>query len=77
MVAEFGSTGAAAMLVFQTLKEGNGTNPFRLAFSPRDMPAQLWADAEAVTQRNNSAITPQIESFMFFLSLTPMTARHR
>jgi len=43
IVAEFGSAGnnvVDAMLVFQALVEGNGTNPFRLAPLPSDMPEQ-------------------------------------
>jgi hypothetical protein len=51
MAAEFGSTGALAMLVFQALVDGNGTNPFRFPLMPSvvgvpsEMPAQVWAHA--------------------------------
>ena len=34
IVAEFGSTGAVVMLVFQASEDGNGTNPFRLPRLP-------------------------------------------
>jgi hypothetical protein len=39
--AEFASTGAEEMSLFQRLSAGNGTNPFRLALCPSDIPLQL------------------------------------
>ena len=41
IAAEFGSTGAEEMSLFQRLSAGNGTNPFRLALCPRLIPLQL------------------------------------
>jgi hypothetical protein len=39
--AEFGSTGAAEISLFQRLSAGNGTKPFRLALCPRLIALQL------------------------------------
>lgn len=41
IAAEFGSTGAEEMSLFQRLSGGNGTNPFRLALGPRLISLQL------------------------------------
>src|ERR1700674_2613436 len=41
IAAEFASTGAEEMSLFQRLSAGNGTNPFRLALCPRLIPLQL------------------------------------
>jgi hypothetical protein len=41
MAAEFASTGADEMSLFQRLSAGNGTNPFRPALWPRLIPLQL------------------------------------
>src|ERR1700676_160808 len=38
--AEFASTGAAEISLFHRLSLGNGTNPFKLAPGPTDMPLQ-------------------------------------
>ena len=45
IAAEFGSTGAAEMFLFQALSAGNGTKPLRLAPWPRLIPLQVpaWA----------------------------------
>jgi hypothetical protein len=39
--AEFASTGAEEMSLFQRLSVGKGTNPFRAALCPSDIPLQL------------------------------------
>src|SRR5580700_10980715 len=41
IAAEFASTGAEEMSLFQRLSAGTGTNPFRLALCPRLIPLQL------------------------------------
>src|SRR5579862_4380379 len=41
IAAEFESTGAEEISLFQRLSAGNGTNPFRLALWPRLIPLQL------------------------------------
>jgi hypothetical protein len=41
IAAEFASSGAEEISLFQRLSDGNGTNPFRLALCPRLIPLQL------------------------------------
>src|ERR1017187_1087610 len=50
MLAEFESTGAAEISVFQRLLATNGTNPFRLVRRPTviALQAPLWASARAL-----------------------------
>jgi len=47
MLAEFGSTGASEISVFQRLEPSNGTNPFRLVSCPTVIPLQVPACASA------------------------------
>ncbi len=58
IAGESGSTGADAILVFQALSAGKGTNPFRFAPLPSDMPAQVWAEAGPAATASKSAIVP-------------------
>ncbi len=49
IAALFGSSGAEAMFVFQAALDGNGTNPLRLASSPRLKPLHADAPVDTVT----------------------------
>lgn len=49
IAAEFGSTGAEEISVFQRLSDGKGTNPLRLAPCPLDMLPQLEVCVEPFT----------------------------
>jgi hypothetical protein len=49
MEALFGSSGAEAIFVFQAAVDGNGTNPLRLASSPKLMPPQVGPPVDTVT----------------------------
>lgn len=49
MAAEFGSTGAAEILVFHALSAGKGMKPFRLAPCPRLIPLHALGGAVELT----------------------------
>src|SRR5271166_4231643 len=74
MLAEFESTGALEISVFQRLLAAKGTNPLRLVSCPTVIPLQVPLCARAVALDDNCMTTNANAAMTYFIKCQPPSA---